>query len=81
MRKRRNKFFGHYTEKFFYEPEKINDDFPFSNEDAMTLVRVLQKIVSAHMRAFHGNVSISMEGFVYVAAEKLYEAIRRNHKA
>ncbi|HEU0143517.1 MAG TPA: hypothetical protein VFQ47_01910 [Nitrososphaera sp.] len=79
LRKRRNKFFGHYNKKFFYEPDKVNDDFPFSNEDAITLVRVLQRVISAHMHAFHGHASISIEGFLYVAAEKLYEAIRRSH--
>lgn len=78
LRKRRNKFFGHYDKKFFYEPDKINDDFPFSNEDAITLVRVLQRIISDHNRAFHGRASLSLEGSIYVAAEKLYEAIRKN---
>lgn len=78
LRKRRNKFFGHYSKKFFYEPDKVNDDYPFSNEDAITLVRVLQRIVSAHMHAFHGHASISIEAFLYVAAEKLYQAMLRN---
>jgi hypothetical protein len=78
LRKRRNKFFGHYDKKFFYEPQKIDDDFPFSNEDAKILVRVLQRIISGHMRAFHGRGSLSLEGFIYVAAEKLYEAMRKN---
>lgn len=79
LRKRRNKFFGHYDKKFFYEPEKMNDDFPFSNEDAKTLVRVLQGIISEHNHAFHGRGSISMDNFVYLAAEKLYDATRGRH--
>jgi hypothetical protein len=76
LRKRRNKFFGHYDKKFFYEPEKVNVDFPFSNEDAKILVRVLQSIVADHKTAFSGSSSISIDGFVYAAAENMYEKLR-----
>lgn len=78
LRKRRNKFFGHYSKKFFYDPNKVNDDFPFSNDDAISLVRVLQRIISAHIHAFHGHGPLSLEGFLYVAAEKLCEAMLNN---
>jgi len=76
LRKRRNKFFGHYDKKFFYDPDKINVDYPFSNEDAKTLVRVLQSIIADHKRAFTGSVSMSVDGFVYAAAENMYEKLR-----
>lgn len=76
LKKRRNKFFGHYDKKFFFDPDKINVDFPFSNEDAKILVRVLQSIIADHKRAFTGSVSISIDGFVYAAAERMYEKLR-----
>jgi hypothetical protein len=37
LRKRRNretKYFRHYDKRYFYEPDGINIDFTFSNEDA-----------------------------------------------
>jgi hypothetical protein len=77
LRKRRNKYFGHYDKRYFYEPDEINVDFPFSNEDAKSLVKVLQRILADHKRALTGAASISIEGFVYVAAEKLYEKLRQ----
>jgi hypothetical protein len=77
LRKRRNKFFAHYSKKFFYEPDKINEEFPFSNTDAMELVRVLQKIISDHTMALNNSAAISVEGFVYAAAESLYQAIKK----
>lgn len=76
LRKRRNKFFAHYDKKFFFDPDKINVDFPFSNEDAKALVRVLQSIIGDHKRAFDGSISISVDGFVYAAAENMYEKLR-----
>lgn len=77
LRKRRNKFFGHYDKRYFYEPDGINIDFPFSNEDAKALVRVLQTILADHKRALTGAASISIDGFAYAAAEKLYEKLRQ----
>lgn len=76
LRKRRNKFFGHYDKKFFFNPNMVNIDFPFSNEDAKTLVRVLQAIIADHKRALVGSASISIDGFVYAAAENMYEKLR-----
>lgn len=82
LKKRRNKFFGHYDKRYFYEPDLINTSFPFSNDDAKALVRVLQTIVADHKRALTGSSSISMDGFVYVAAEKLYKKLGRSaHEA
>ena len=78
LRKRRNKFFGHYDKDYFYEPDLINASFPFSNDDAKALVRVLQIIVADHKRALTGRSSISIDGFVYVAAEKLYKKLGRS---
>lgn len=78
LKKRRNKFFGHYDKSYFYEPNLINSDFPFSNDDAKALVRVLQTIVSDHKRALTGTSTISIDGFVYVAAERLYEKLGRS---
>jgi hypothetical protein len=82
LRKRRNKFFGHYDKDYFYEPDLINSSFPFSNDDAKALVRVLQTIVADHKRALTGSSSISIDGFVYGAAEKLYKKLGRStHEA
>lgn len=78
LKKRRNKFFGHYDKKYFYEPDSINTSFPFSNDDAKTLVRVLQTIVADHKRALTGSSSISIDGFIYAAAEKLYKKLGRS---
>ncbi len=77
LKKRRNKFFGHYDKSYFYEPDLINKSFPFSNDDAKALVRILQTIVADHKRALTGSISISIDGFVYVAAEKLYKKLGR----
>ena len=78
LKKRRNKFFGHYDKNYFYEPDLIDTSFPFSNDDAKALVRVLQTIVADHKRALTGSSSISIDGFVYAAAEKLYKKLGRS---
>lgn len=75
LRKRRNKFFAHYDKKYFYEPDNITNDFPFSNSDAIEMIRVLQQIVGKHSFALHASAMISMEHVFYVAAEKLYKRI------
>jgi hypothetical protein len=80
LRKRRNKLFGHYDKEFFYEPDNINVCFPFSSEDAKSLIRTLQMIISAHMYALKGTASVSIDGFAYAAAEKLYTKLR-DHRA
>lgn len=77
LRKRRNKFFGHYDKSYFYEPDLIDTSFPFSNDDAKALVRVLQTIVADHKRALTGSSRISIDGFIYAAAEKLYKKLGR----
>jgi hypothetical protein len=76
LRKRRNKFFAHYDKDYFDKPEQIDVDFPFTNEDAKQLVRILQKIINQHTHAFSSSGILSLEGFVYVAAAKLFNAIR-----
>lgn len=78
LKERRNKFFGHYDKDYFYEPDLINTSFPFSNDDAKALVRALQVIVSDHNRALTGRSSISIDGFAYVAAERLYKKLGRS---
>ncbi len=81
LKKRRNKVFGHYDKAFFYEPDSINAAFPFSNDDAKTLVRTLQGILSAHALALNGTATVSVEGFFYLAAERLFEKLRAHREA
>jgi AbiU2 len=81
LKKRRNKFFGHYDKAFFYEPDRINAAFPFSNDDAKTLVRTLQGILSAHTLALNGTATVSVEGFFYLAAERLFEKLQAHRDA
>jgi hypothetical protein len=83
LEKRRNKFFAHYDDEFFFNPDKLDQDYPFTNEDAGTLVRTFQRILSDHNWAFAGKGLISMEHVVYVAAESLFERMlseRRERK-
>ncbi len=79
LKARRNKFFGHCDSEFFYEPDKLDAVFPFSTEDAKTLIRTLQKIIAAHMWALNGTLPISFDGVAYLAAERLYEKLRSQH--
>jgi AbiU2 len=78
LRKRRNKVFGHYDDECFFNPEQVDALFPFSNEDAKTLVRTLQRILSAHTHALTGTGNISMEGVFYVGAERLFARMLRD---
>ena len=79
LRQRRNKYFAHYDNEYFFNPNRMQDELPFSNEDAKSLVRVAQSILSDHSHAFDGSAAISIDGFVYVAAEQLYERLRRSY--
>lgn len=74
---RRNKFFAHYDGSFFDEPDAMEQRYPFTNDDAISLVRVLQKIVSDYHEALHGSRVISMEEVFYIHAERVYEQMRR----
>ena len=76
LKERRNKLFGHYDRKYFYEPDQLDVDLAFSNEDAKSLVRLLQAILADHSRALVGTASISIDGFIYLAAERMYEKLR-----
>ncbi len=79
LRKRRNMYFAHYAEDYFYDPNLIQHELPFSNEDAKSLVRVAQRIISRHSFALDGSSAISVEGFIYAASENLYGKLRESY--
>jgi len=76
---RRNKFFAHYDKEYFYEPDRLAEEVPFGIEDAMEVVRRLQEIVGFYHDRLFGTYPISMEGFVYAGAYRLYELMRNDH--
>lgn len=78
LTRRRNKFFAHYDKDHFYDPDVSLEAIPFTVEDAKDLTRLLQRTVSFFHYHLHGTGLISMEGFVYAAAEKLYGRMRRD---
>lgn len=80
LTERRNKFFAHYDKEHFYEPDVSLQAVPFSVEDAKDLTRMLQRTVSFFSGHLFGSWPISMEGFVYAGAERLYETMRCNYK-
>ena len=59
------------------DPTLMDETNPFSNDDAIAIVRVVQKIVAHYCKALFGSTPISMEVFVTGAAEKLYEPLRQ----
>jgi hypothetical protein len=60
----------------FYDLDVSLKDFPFSIEDAKDLTRLLQRTVGFFCGHVFGPRPISMDGFVYAAAESLYETMR-----
>ncbi|HEU0135434.1 MAG TPA: hypothetical protein VFR28_11475, partial [Allosphingosinicella sp.] len=76
---RRNKFFAHYDKEHFYEPDTSLALIPFGLEDAKDLTRLLQQTLGFFSGALLGPRPLSMEGFVYGAAERLYETMRKAH--
>ncbi|MCG6332469.1 hypothetical protein K6U36_11625 [Vibrio alginolyticus] len=79
LRRRRNMYFAHYAEEYFFEPEKIQKELPFTSEDAKALVRVAQQIIGKHSYALSNSSAISIDGFVYAASDKLYEKLRSSY--
>lgn len=77
---RRNKFFAHYDKEYFYEPDRLSNEVPFSIEEAKDLTRLLQKTISFYHAHIFGSWPISMEGFVYAGAYRLYELMRAHHQ-
>ncbi|MDR9759428.1 hypothetical protein RJJ37_07245 [Rhizobium redzepovicii] len=78
--KRRNKFFAHYDKEYFYEPDGLTDEVPFTIDEAKDLTRLLQKTVGFYHQHVYGSTPISMEGFVYAGAYRMYELMRNNYK-
>lgn len=79
LRKRRNMYFAHYAEEYFFEPNLINKRLPFTNEDAKSLVRIAQKIISKHSYALDNSFAISIDGFVHAASYNLHEKLRNSY--
>lgn len=75
--KRRNKFFAHYDKEHFLEPDVSLEIYPFDVENAKDLIRLLQETISFFSGCLYGSRPISMEGFVYARAERLFETMRR----
>lgn len=78
--KRRNKFFAHYDEEFFYDPDILTEVYPFSMEDTKTLTRQLQNTIHFYCRRHSGSMPISMEGFVHGATYRLFENLIKVHE-
>jgi hypothetical protein len=76
---RRNKFFAHYDKDYFYDPDKLSVEVPFSVEDAKDLVRLLQNTISFYHYHLFGSRRVSLEGFVYSGADQLYQLLKKNH--
>lgn len=78
LKTRRDKFFAHYDKRFFYEPDKMDVDCPFTSQDAIEVVRALQFVVAGASEAFAGAIPIAVEGFYRAGAEKMYAILREN---
>lgn len=78
--KRRNKFFAHYDKEHFLEPDVSLGVYPFDVNDAKDLTRLLQDTVSFFNGCLYGSRPLSMEGFVYSRAERLFETMREAWK-
>lgn len=74
----RDKYFAHSDKDYFLEPEKLNSDFPVSRENIIELLRSIQRLLSAHSHGLNGTGSISMDSFIYVAAEQFLEKLVLN---
>ena len=81
LKKRRNKYFAHYDKKYFYDPDQIEAELPFSNNNAKHLVRVAQGILNQHSHALDGTGKISIDGFAYVAADNLYQKLKNAYRS
>lgn len=73
---RRNKYFAHYDKKFFYDPSVMDIEYPFTHSNALTLVRLLQKIICHFSQARSGAVPLAIDDIVTISADNLFRFLR-----
>ena len=80
LSKQRNKHYAHYDKKYFFSPEALERDYPFSVNDAAELIILLQKIIGEHSYALNHSCRVCMDRVFEMAAYRLFSMLLEAHK-
>jgi hypothetical protein len=75
LRKQRNKYYAHYDKKYFFSPEALETDYPFSVDDAVSLMVLLQTVIAKHSLALWLSCRICMDHACEMAAYRLFSTL------
>jgi hypothetical protein len=76
IKKQRDSYYAHSDNEYFFEPNKIQKDFPDTFEDLEDITRVLQSIISVHRKIISGSMRVCMSSFIYLNAYKTIDLLK-----
>ena len=53
---RRNKFYAHFDEDYFFDPERLADDAPLTWGDFNNVIELLSEIIDCYSSAYDGQL-------------------------
>ena len=80
LRKQRNKHYGHYDKKYFFTPEALEKDYPFSVGDATELIALLQAVIGEHSFALTHSCRVCMDHIYEAGAYRLFSTVMETQK-
>ncbi|WP_018984359.1 AbiU2 domain-containing protein [Salinimonas chungwhensis] len=72
----RDKYFAHADKKYFFEQNKITEDFPDTYHELVQILRTLQGIVGKHQELMTGGFPVCMAGFAYAFSDKTINHVK-----
>ncbi|WP_026904005.1 hypothetical protein [Pedobacter glucosidilyticus] len=77
--KQRDKYFAHADKEYFLNPNKISIDFPNTYDDISDILRVLQKIISAHIFIVSKRKRACIADFFYLNTFKIINLLNNKN--
>lgn len=76
----RDKYFAHADKKYFFDPERITEDFPETYAELAKIVQALQGIVGKHKQLTTGGYPVCIAGFAYAFSDKILNHVKEAEK-
>ncbi|MCF7364553.1 hypothetical protein L3V31_21190 [Vibrio sp. J1-1] len=72
----RDKYFAHADKKYFFDQNKITDDFPETYNELIQILRALQRIVGKHQQLMTGAHPMCMAEFAYAFSDRTLNHVK-----
>ncbi|EOW9364562.1 hypothetical protein AB2359_17555 [Vibrio cholerae] len=76
----RDKYFAHADKQYFFEQNKIIEDFPDTYNELVQIIRVLQSIAGKHQQLMGDGHPICIAEFAYAFSDKTLNHIKAAEK-